>query len=118
VNAANLEVDELYYPHKLFNYLRNNHWKKGIPSEFVKDWVKMSQTGYSLTEDDKADFIRLFQNLGIQNGPLEFPESKLIIEEKKKSKYQSSMNSIPPVNNFREFREWVLKKLDDLELKK
>ncbi|MFX0176823.1 MAG: hypothetical protein ACFE85_11395, partial [Candidatus Hodarchaeota archaeon] len=111
VNPANLEVDQLYYPKKLYNYLRNHHWKKGIPSEFAEEWIKMAQTSYSFTNDDNADFETLFQKLGIQDiKKIESNQQNNQIDTFKDYSY----NDIPSLENFQEFKTWILRKLDEL----
>jgi len=37
VNQSNLEVEQLYYPQQLYNYLRNHHWKNAIPEDFLSN---------------------------------------------------------------------------------
>jgi hypothetical protein len=113
VNSANLEVDQLYYPQKLYNYLRNHHWKKGIPSNFVEEWLKISHTSYMLNENDRADFELLLQKLNIDKINFEKIQSQPVLE-KNQLLYTNSENSIPPIKNFQEFKEWILKKLDEL----
>jgi len=65
VNPANLEIDQLYYPKKLYNYLRNHHWAKGIPQEFITNWVKKLNTNSHLNESDRLDFQIIFDKLRI-----------------------------------------------------
>ena len=65
VNASNLELEELFNPQKLYNYLRNHHWKEGIPHDFIDDWYKMEFSQYTLHESDQADFDNILKKLGI-----------------------------------------------------
>ena len=154
VNPANLEVPELYYPKKLYNYLRNHHWEKGIPQEFVSEWVGALRNDLSLTEDDHMEFQMALNKLNLSYALPEFdaerqsepttvsssslkrenpvqsvrkeisPETihpsseknkqvKKVVQVEKFSKVGS--NSIPPIENFRDFKGWVLKKLNELE---
>jgi hypothetical protein len=123
VNPANLEIDQLYYPKKLYNYLRNHHWIKGIPQDFVANWVKKLNTNSHLNESDRLDFQIIFDKLRI------IPIKKInTLKENKVSKELAKKNSgfeiktsveaietIPPIENFHEFRDWLLKKVDELE---
>lgn len=123
VNPANLEIDQLYYPKKLYNYLRNHHWTKGIPQDFVANWVQKLYTNSHLDENDSIDFQIIFDKLQI------IPVQKLnTIQEKKSLKEpnddileidnkisETIIEVIPPIENFHEFRNWLLKKLDELQ---
>ena len=127
VNPANLEVEQLYYPKKLYNYLRNHHWEKGIPPDFVVKWVQMIDTKFQTNENDLFDFQIIFDKLKI---PLAYlPE----VNEENKShsntmhkpikstlaikneSVKSAIEPIPSVEDFQEFKSWLLKLLDDLE---
>ena len=66
VNPSNLELEELFNPQKLYNYLRNHHWSEGIPYEFIDDWSKMEFSQYNLNEADQTDFEQILKELGIQ----------------------------------------------------
>ncbi|MFX1279886.1 MAG: hypothetical protein ACFFA3_10750 [Promethearchaeota archaeon] len=65
VNASHLGLEELYSPLKLYNYLRNRHWKEGIPERFIKEWSEMKLSGYELTEEDLIDFEDICSTLEI-----------------------------------------------------
>jgi len=142
VNPANLEVPQLFYPLKLFNYLRNHHWEKGIPQEFVSEWIRATTADFSLTEGDHMEFQMMLNKLDLpytlpefdaerDSEPVNVSSSHLkretptqIIRKEKGSKTvpspvkkakQVRSNSMPPIENFREFKGWLLKKLDELE---
>jgi len=150
VNPANLEVPQLYYPKKLYNYLRNHHWEKGIPQEFVLEWVRATTADFSLTEDDHMEFQMMLIKLDLpyslpefdaerESEPIAVSPSHLkrespaqIVRKEKVLKTVSSPTKknrqvekvtqvrsesiiIPPIENFQEFKNWVLKKLDELE---
>ena len=153
VNPANLEVPELYYPKKLYNYLRNHHWEKGIPQEFVSEWVEALRNDSSLTEDDHMEFQMALNKLNLSyslpefdaerkskpatvSSPRETPtqvvrkendpktvlsseegikQDKKVVQVEKVSKVGSDSVIIPPIEDFVEFRSWLLKKLDELE---
>jgi len=123
VNSANLEIDQLYYPKKLYNYLRNRHWKKGIPQEFTTNWVQKLNTNSHLNESDYLDFQIIFDKLGI------IPVKKIRVNKEVKSSKEpievgleisnkiskKIIETIPPIENFQEFKNWVLKKLDEIQ---
>jgi hypothetical protein len=127
VNPANLEVEQLFYPKKLYNYLRNHHWEKGIPPDFVSKWVQKIDIKSQTNENDLLDFHIIFNKLKI---PLAYlPEANeetkphnniqhksinLTLSIKNES-VKTTINPIPSVENFQEFKSWLLKKLDDLE---
>ena len=142
VNPANLEVPQLFYPMKLYNYLRNHHWEKGIPQEFVSEWIRATTADFSLTEGDHMEFQMMLNKLNLpytlpefdaerESEPLTVRSSHLkretptqIIRKEKGSKTvpspvkkvkQVRSNSMPPIENFLEFKGWMLKKLDELE---
>ena len=75
VNSSHLELEELFNPLKLYNYLRNHHWKDGIPSVFIKDWTEICLSQYKLDESDYSDFSFIFNKLTLKHPSLHTPES-------------------------------------------
>jgi hypothetical protein len=127
VNSSNLDLEQLYNPQKLYDYLRNHHWKNGIDKEFLTEWQKMNNTKYALNEDDLSDFHKIFNILkapkeiltDISTDSMNYDEkitnnNNTILTERIKSKISSS-NSIPSIKNFSQFKKWVLNKLDQIE---
>jgi len=124
VNPSNLELDQLYNPHKLYDYLRDHHWDTGITKDFLSEWIQMNNTKYKLNDNDLSDFLSIFRYLKI-------PESNITelqinrnetFEKNEESKLKSepihelsTQMSIPSINNFYSFKDWLLKKLDDLD---
>ncbi len=152
VNPANLGVPQLFYPQKLYNYLRNHHWEKGIPQDFVSEWVRATTTDFSLTEDDHMEFQMTLIKLDLpyalpefdaerENEPVAVSSShfkrenptQIVLKKEKGPKtvpspvkrnkqvkkveqvVQVESDSIPPIENFLEFKGWVLRKLDEIE---
>ena len=127
VNPANLEVEQLFYPKKLYNYLRNHHWKKGIPPDFVSKWIQTIDTKHQANKNDLLDFQIIFDKLKIppaylpevneeskpQNNSLHKPINRTV--NIKNESVKVTIESIPSIENFQEFKSWLLKKLDDLE---
>lgn len=127
INSANLEVEQLFYPKKLYNYLRNHHWKKGIPPDFVSKWIQIIDTKLQANENDLLDFQIIFDKLKIphaylpevnkenipHNNTLHKPINSTV--NIKNESVKVNIEPIPSVENFQEFKSWLLKKLDDLE---
>ncbi len=133
VNSANLEVNQLFYPKKLYNYLRNHHWKDGIPKEFVIDWLKSANKDFSDNEEALMEFQVILNMLNLDYSMNEVKlkekqelESKINTLRKKPIKHSESIPSapanrpkivstIPSIHNFSEFRQWLLDKIAKLE---
>jgi len=130
VNPSNLEIEQLYNPQKLYNYLRNHHWKERIPNDFLFNWVQMINTQYQLKDEDINDFETIFIKLNISEDLIlsliteelnrnEKRENNLLIKKsnhKKTSKFDdSSINQIPSTKDFSKFKKWLLKRIEDIE---
>ena len=126
VNPANLEVTQLFYPQKLYNYLRNHHWKKGMPQEFAINWLKSVSNDFSDPEEALMEFQVILNKLqvsySVNDIDLEHKnglEKKAIKKEKPKSlsntKQSRKTQAIPSIDNFPEFKNWLLNKLTELE---
>ncbi len=127
VNRANLEVEQLYYPKKLYNYLRNHHWEKGVPPDFVSKWVQMIDAKSQTNENDLLDFQIIFDKLKIPLAYLpEVTEEHTVNNNTphkpikptiyiKNDSVKSTIEPTPSVEKFQVFKSWLLKKLDDLE---
>jgi len=116
VNPAHLELEELFNPRKLFNYLRNHHWKEGIPEAFLKEWIKMDISKFPLTDSDILDFELILNKLKLPNtiiSELEKAGSNNSLNKKKD--IQKITSKIPSVHDFEKFKAWLRNKLDDLE---
>jgi len=130
VNPANLEVTQLFYPQKLYNYLRNHHWKKGIPQEFANNWLKTATKDFSDAEEALMEFQVILNKLNlpysVSNVEIESkaePERKESNQSSKpklkpKPKQPAKPRAIPSIDNFPEFNQWLLKQLDQLEHEK
>jgi hypothetical protein len=119
VNPANLELEQLFYPEKLYTYLRNHHWEKEIPQDFVDEWVLMKNTGHALTENDLFDFQILFQELGISyHKPIkDTSENHLLPDRQEKENIESRthMRKVPSIIDFQVFKKWILQMVEELE---
>jgi len=113
VNPAHLELEELYNPQKLYNYLRNHHWQNGIPEDFINEWNQMNISYYQLTESDQLDFEMILKKLDIkQKSSLSKPN----ISEIKKTTKKIASEEIPSFNTeWNKFEQWIFNFLDDLE---
>ena len=127
VNPSNLEVPQLFYPQKLYNYLRNHHWKKGMPKEFAINWFKKATKDFSNPGEALMEFQVILNKLQltytISDTDLEGknePEKKGKSQNEKPTSSSSSKlprkaHSIPSVENFAQFKKWMLNKLTELE---
>ncbi|MFW9820931.1 MAG: hypothetical protein ACFFE5_15090, partial [Candidatus Thorarchaeota archaeon] len=112
VNPAHLELDELYNPQKLYNYLRNHHWKEGIPKDFIDEWYQMNISNYKLNEADQIDFEKIKRKLGLEITK----SSKSLSEPYIPEKEESSEYEVPsPKSELYIFKHWIKIKLDHLE---
>ena len=117
VNPSNLELEELFNPQKLYNYLRNHHWKDGIDKEFLEEWVQMDISKYNLTDDDLNDFQAIFQKLNL---PLEVITNlfgKVIAMDKREDERVSREETIEflSIKDFAKFKKWLLERMKAIE---
>ncbi|MFX0005466.1 MAG: hypothetical protein ACFFAV_01935 [Candidatus Hermodarchaeota archaeon] len=113
VNPAHLELDELYNPQKLYNYLRNHHWKEGIPNEFIDEWHQMNISNYKLSESDQIDIETIEKKLGlVTNNPnMNISDVKLEDIEDKISEPEIPL----PKKDWIAYKIWLKAHLDYLE---
>ena len=95
----------------LYNYLRNHHWKDGIPESFIGEWIKMNMSGYQLTESDQADFEMIIKRLGLKTNLQESVPSTTplpVLEE-------PNLSIIPsPRADWIKYKEWIEDRLIEL----
>jgi len=127
VNPANLEVLQLFYPKKLYNYLRNHHWKNGMPKEFAIKWLKNTTKNFSDPEEALTEFQVLLNKLRLSYSVSDTdlacekePEKKgsnrsKIPETIPNVRQARDTKAIPSTDNFPEFKKWLLNKLSELE---
>ena len=127
VNPANLEVGQLFYPQKLYNYLRNHHWEKGMPQEFVTTWFKKITKDFSDPDEALMEFQVILNKLRLSYSVSDIDLKSKNAPEKKSCKHKEKKEPIPetkqPINvkvipstdNFPEFKKWLLNKLSELE---
>ena len=122
VNPSNLDLEQLYNPQKLYNYLRNHHWNPQISEDFLIDWIKMENTRIKLTENDISDFEKIFRLLNISDDLLSQKITNLfdykdetVKNTRKEPTRNKEKHSIPSIKNFKEFKKWILKKFDEIE---
>ena len=114
VNPSNLELEELFNPQKLYNYLRNHHWKEGIPHEFIDGWYKMEFSQYTLNEMDQVDFENILKKLGVSYSFSARSNSESI--PVKAPLIKSISEPMPsPHDAWDEFRKWILNHVNTLE---
>jgi hypothetical protein len=113
VNPAHLELDELYNPQKLYGYLRNHHWKEGIPHDFVEEWYQMNISAYQLTESDQIDFESIVRKLDLK---FPFHSSTNYTSESTEAKEKSQKFPIPsPITDWIRFKKWIFDRTNDIE---
>jgi hypothetical protein len=127
VNPANLEVAQLFYPQKLYNYLRNHHWKKGIPKDFTMTWLKNTTKDFSDPKEALMEVQIILNKLhipySINDIDLEHNNKSEVKEETISEKPLPISNIeqprkthvIPSIDNFPEFKKWILTRLAELE---
>lgn len=117
VNPANLELEELFNPQKLYTYLRNHHWKDGIDKEFLEEWVQMNISKYNLTDDDLNDFQVIFQKLNLPLGIITNLFGKTIVKDQigDKSNLPKETIELPSIHDFSKFKKWMLERIKDIE---
>jgi hypothetical protein len=65
INPSNLDLEQLYSPQKLYNYLRNRHWSAGIPEQFICKWYQeVVQRKDLLGNIDISEFEKTLEKLG------------------------------------------------------
>lgn len=128
VNPANLELEQLYFPRDLYDYLRTHHWKERIDEEFLTEWLSMKISKCPLNEEDLIDFQKVFNFLGVStetlsdfslNTPI-ITESQLKTNEIKQSEIMSIQSeaiseTTPSIEAFSQFKAWILKDLEIIE---
>ncbi|KKK59762.1 hypothetical protein LCGC14_3031150, partial [marine sediment metagenome] len=125
VNSSHLKLEDLFDPLRLYNYLRNKHWKEGIPETFLKEWRSMNRSQYTLTESDYDDFKVISNSLQIDiedlNSPQITPHQKIDSHSKSKGDelellQENKFTLIPSVRtDWSNFKQWMLDKIIVLE---
>ena len=116
VNPAHLELEELYDPLKLYNYMRNHHWKDGIPEDFVQDWSRMNISNYQLSELDQFDFESIQKKLGIHQSLSSPSQIEQVPSKNKEGAIKETSEAIPSLENkWEKFKQWLLLHVDNLE---
>jgi len=127
VNPANLEVTQLFYPQKLYNYLRNHHWEKGMPKEFAINWLKNATKDFLNPEEALMEFQVILDKLHLSYSVSDIDSECKNEPENKKGNLTEKpefipnaiqprrSHAIPSIDNFPEFKKWFLNKLAELE---
>jgi hypothetical protein len=98
-----LELEELYVPQKLYNYLRKHHWDQGIPDSFLTQWIKMENSRYILTKEDKLDFDIIIDKLGLKTY---IPKVSSI--EDQENHREDTFKVPPPLKEWEKFTQWII----------
>jgi hypothetical protein len=127
VNPSHLDLEQLYNPQKLYIYLRTHHWANELPKEFIEKWIQMRNTEYELSKNDILDFKKIFKMMGSIDKPIHI-KSEFINRELSEEKNVKNVNNmdfqnnkksypfeIPSIIHFYKFKDYLEKKLDDIE---
>jgi hypothetical protein len=116
VNPSHLELEELFSPLKLYNYLRNRHWKDGIPESFIREWAEMNLSRYELSEEDIVDFEDICSTLGISRDIIEFSTPEPVTLNTKPTLSDAIFMSEKPSlrKNWQEYKQWLLSRMSSL----
>ena len=125
----NLSNEQLF-PEKFFVYLKKHHWRDNIPRSFLRDWYYRFVGQMNPIEQDYSDFKWILTTLNIPESEINILfNEKLLIKNKTAShkidkdnpSFDFNLNDhfnkeIPSINNIDEFEEWIIKKLDEIDL--
>ncbi|MFX0028920.1 MAG: hypothetical protein ACFE8B_06910 [Candidatus Hermodarchaeota archaeon] len=128
VNPDYLELEELFSPQKLYNYLRNRHWKDGIPQSFIEEWFQMKISRYTLTDSDIIDFETLLNKLGISQNFHSKPHLRVTSKNPELNNNwsytgpviskQDLVDEMPSLDdNWEEFKNWIYTQIKNIEKK-
>lgn len=116
VNPQHLELEELYNPLLLYNYLRNHHWKEGIPEDFISLWARMELSGYILTESDQHDFSLIMEKLGIPQDFLQISTYQTEFTTIENTQALDVHKQIPSIHtDWDHFKNWLLSQFEDID---
>ncbi len=129
INPSNLKISQLYSPEKLYIYLREHHWEREIPSDFLRNWLRMNNTGHKLSENDILDFENIFKKLGVSDEFLlnayesydsnendKYLEDDSFISENLDTIELYMNEPMPsPKTKFKEYKKWLLDRIIFLE---
>ncbi|MFX0083019.1 MAG: hypothetical protein ACFE94_14815, partial [Candidatus Hodarchaeota archaeon] len=119
VNSEYLELEELFSPLKLYNYLRNRHWKEGIPQKFIDKWLQMDISQYTLTDSDISDLETIFAKLEICHNTIPPSEDLSPSIEPERAELTFSghelVDNIPSLQNWSQFNEWIISQIESIE---
>jgi hypothetical protein len=117
VNSSHLGLEQLFNPVELYNYLRNHHWKEGIPELFIRNWSTMSFSQYKLTETDLIDFESILGKLDLRVPITKKIKDDEIVMSKSKptDKLSHQETKIPSIKDFLQFKIWIRDMLGKIE---
>lgn len=73
VNQQNLDLSEIYEPKKFYNYLRNHHWKSGIPEDkFLFKWVDILKSKKTPVLGYEMDLREVFEQLHLPTTAIDY----------------------------------------------
>lgn len=139
-NDRNLVIKQ-YFPENFYVYLKSHHWKENIPEEFLENFCRQVSNQVDYSDDVYEDLKKILTTIGVGNGYFDginslwdddthlskielFNEenftkydikeiNSLDIEPKKNT--HISLESIPNIDDIKSFRNWIRKKLHQIE---
>jgi len=125
---SNLTTKQLF-PRNFFVYLREHHWKNGIPRKFLNNWHSRYISQMNPNDEDYTEFKQILSILDVSEPEINSLFIKnLSTKEKTKPLIINNSNSsidfnlkeidnkeIPSINNIDKFEKWILNKLDQID---
>jgi hypothetical protein len=115
VNPAHLELEELYNPQKLYNYLRNHHWKEGVPKAFIQEWSQMNLSNYQLTEADQSDFDFIINKIDKEYAIENSSSIRSVLPNIKSNTSRNILKIPSPETEWNKYIQWASEHLTELE---
>jgi len=139
-NDRNLVIKQ-YFPENFYVYLKSHHWKENIPEEFLENFCRQVSNQMDYSDDVYEDLKEVLTIIGAGNNYIDeisglwdsdthlskielFNEenfTKYDIKEidplnlEPKENRHISLENIPNIDNIKSFKNWIRKKLDQIE---
>ncbi len=125
---SNLTTKQLF-PKNFFVYLREHHWKNGIPRKFLNNWHSRLISQMNPNDEDHTEFKQILTILDVSEQEINslFKKNSSIKDKTKPLIINNSNSSIdfnlkdidnkeiPSINNITKFEKWILNKLDQID---
>jgi len=125
---SNLATKQLF-PKYFFVYLREHHWKNGIPRKFLNNWHSRYISQMNPNDENHTEFQQILSILDVSEQEINslFMKNSSIKDKTKPLIINNSSSSIdftlkdidnkeiPSINNIDKFEKWILNKLDQID---